>query len=124
LKSRIHLYALGSLKGKAVCDHFGHAHLWTEDFDPATTTPLAVAVECFVRWHKIPATEADFEVTATYESTEQARERYKVVPEKVHVIRYRPHVTRAAEIGAQFVDHFEVHGSWWVRKIETEVKSA
>lgn len=119
-KSRIHLYALGTRPGKREADHFGNYHLWTHDFDPETTTPQAAALACFNHWHSgIEATEADFSITTEYETTGEARHRYGTAfPEKVHVLVYTPHAERAKEINASFVDHLELHKSWYVKKVK------
>ena len=114
MTDRVHVYALG-VNGKREADHFQNAHLWQLDFDPATTTPQAVAVTLLKHWHGIDATAENFEQIAEYESTDEARERYKALPERVHVLRYLGHVNRAMEIGATFHDHLET--SWWCRRV-------
>ena len=116
MSNRAHVYALGTKQGKSEVTHFGEYHLWTVDFEDGT--PEQAAITLLEKWHGIQSTEADFEVTATYESTEQARERYKTIPERVYALRYLPHLKRAEEIGARFVDHLALHDAWWVRKIE------
>jgi hypothetical protein len=110
---RIHLYALSSRPGNKSSDHFNNFFLWTADFGSNTSTPLAIAVQTFEKWHGISATEDDFSITAVYDSSEEARKRYANIPERIHVLRYIPHSARAAEIGAQFVDHLALHQSWW-----------
>lgn len=113
MTSRAHLYCLGTKQGKSEVTHFGEAHLWTLDFEDGT--PEQAAITLLEKWHGIQSTGSDFEVTAVYESTEQARERYKTIPDRVFVLRYTLHLQRAAELNATWKDHLE--DSWWCTRV-------